>query len=106
MLQKGERGEHIQVIKQNTLLKLHEILTRSMIILPKDLSKQNTLLEIPTLDLQQMKARNKLEQITSLSKMAPRILSTPCILQRFLVLEASQDKYLPKLEKRKREQEE
>jgi hypothetical protein len=94
MLQKGERGEHIQVIKQNTLLNLHEILTRSMII-PKDLSKQNTLLEIPTLDLQQMKERNKLEQITSLSKMAPRILSTPCILQRFLILEASLSKYLP-----------
>jgi hypothetical protein len=95
MLQKGERGEHIQVIKQNTLLNLHEILTRSMIILPKDLSKENTLLEIPTLDLQQIKERNKLEQITSLRKMAPRILSTPCILQRFLILEASLSKYLP-----------
>jgi hypothetical protein len=95
MLQKGERGEHIQVIKQNTLLNLHEILTRSMIILPKDLSKKNTLLEIPTLDLQQMKTRNKLEQITSLRNMAPRILSTPCILQIFLILEASLIKYLP-----------
>jgi hypothetical protein len=105
MLHKREMGENIQVIKQNTLLNLHELLTRSMIILPKDLPKKNTLLGIPTLDLQQMKEINKLEQITSLSKMAPRILSTPCILQRFLVLEANLDKYLPKLEKRKREQE-
>ena len=58
MLQKRERGEHIHVIKQNTLLNLQDILTRSMIILPKDLPKQNTLFGIPTLDLQQMKERN------------------------------------------------
>jgi hypothetical protein len=58
MLQKRERGEHMHVIRQSILLNLQDILTRSIIILPKDLPKQNTLLGIPTLDLQQMKARN------------------------------------------------
>jgi hypothetical protein len=58
MLQKREGGENIEVIKQNTLLNPKEILTRSMIILPKYLPKQNTLLGIPTLDLQQMKTIN------------------------------------------------
>ena len=55
-----------------------------MIILPKDLPKQNTLFGIPTLDLQQMKTRNNKNKITSLINMAPRRLFTPSILQSFL----------------------
>jgi hypothetical protein len=58
MLQKRERGERIHLKKQNTVLNLQAILTKSMVILPKDLPKQNTLFGISTLDLQQMKTKN------------------------------------------------